>query len=218
MFLSVEPDAVYKNEFRRRRFVLFLAIADEVLSARGSCRILDVGGRLEHWTAFADLWAGKPLQVTLANLEAVPVDDPRFSSVAADARALTAFADGSFDLVYSNSVIEHVGTWMDQKRMAAEVRRVAPRHFVQTPNYWFPVEPHFRLPFIHWLPEPWRLSIVQRRACGFYPRAADIDQAYGIVDDARLLTFDAMRSLFPNSEIVRERVGFLTKSLIAIHH
>ena len=216
MFLSTKADAVYGNKFRKRRFIAFLDLAGQVIAERGECRILDVGGRLEHWTTFADLWDRMPLRITLANLEAVPVADPRFESVAADARDLAMFTDGSFDLVYSNSVIEHVGVWRDQKRMADAVRRVAPRHFVQTPSFWFPIEPHFRLPFIHWLPEPWRLAIVQRRACGFYPRAADIDQAYGILDDARLLTFEAMRALFPDSEIVRERTGFLTKSLIAI--
>lgn len=216
MLLSTKPDAVYKNSFRRRRFTSFLTMTDDVIKARGLCRILDVGGRLEHWTAFADLWAERPLQITLANLEAAPVDDPRFSSIAADARDLSMFEDNCFDLVYSNSVIEHVGTWPDQKRMAAEVRRVAPRHYVQTPNYWFPIEPHFRLPFIQWLPEPWRLAIVQWRACGFYPRATNIDEAYGVLGDARLLTFGAMQCLFPDSEIVRERVALLTKSLIAI--
>jgi hypothetical protein len=100
--------------------------------------------------------------------------------------------------------------------MAQEVRRLAPRYFVQTPNFWFPVEPHFRLPFIHWLPEPWRASIVMRRACGFYPRARSCNEARCIIDDARLIDARAMSELFPDAVIERERFAGFTKSLIAI--
>ena len=63
------------------------------------------------------------------------------------------FTTGEFDVVFSNSVIEHVGDFDDQRRMADEVRRVGRRFFVQTPNRWFPLEVHTRLPFVHWLPD-----------------------------------------------------------------
>ncbi|MCP9485529.1 MAG: class I SAM-dependent methyltransferase [Gaiellaceae bacterium MAG52_C11] len=63
------------------------------------------------------------------------------------------FEDASFDVVYSNAVIEHVGGIDAQRRFVAEALRVAPRAFVTTPNRWFPVEVHTRLPLVHWLPE-----------------------------------------------------------------
>jgi hypothetical protein len=144
------------------------------------------------------------------------VPDGRFSSLSGDARDLCHLDDLSFDLVHSNSVIEHVGLWRDQYRMAQEVRRLGPRYFVQTPNFWFPVEPHFRMPFIHWLPEPWRASLVMRRACGFYPLARSCDEAHRILDDARLIDARAMTALFPDAVIERERFAGFTKSLIAI--
>jgi len=216
MLLGTTPDDVYRNRFRLKRFGRFLNIADEIIASRGRCRILDIGGRMEHWAALSDLWRDRNIEVTLTNLEAETVTEPRFQSLVADARDLSRFETNAFDLVYSNSVIEHVGQWADQKKMASEARRVAPRHFIQTPNYWFPLEPHFRAPFIHWLPEPWRIAIVRMRACGFYPRAKNVDEARVILDDAKLLDFAAMQSLFPDSLIEREKVAFLTKSLIAI--
>lgn len=216
MFLGTTPDDVYRNRFRLKRFGRFLGIADEIIAGKGICRIIDIGGRMEHWAALSDLWRDRNIEVTLVNLETEIITQPGFQSLAADARDLTRFADNAFDLVYSNSVIEHVGQWADQKRMASEARRVAPRRFVQTPNYWFPLEPHFRMPFIHWLPEPWRIAIVRAHACGFYPKAKNIDEARSILDDAKLLDFAAMQTLFPDSTIEREKVALLTKSLIAI--
>ncbi len=132
------------------------------------------------------------------------------------ARNLSQLDDLSFDVVHSNSVIEHVGLWRDECKMAQEVRRLAARYFVQTPNYWFPLEPHLRTPFVHWLPVPWRAAIVRRRACGYFPRARSYDEARNILDDARLLDARAMATLFPDAVIERERIAGLTKSLIAI--
>jgi hypothetical protein len=214
--LATSEAAVYGNRFRQRRLARFLSIVDEIVAAKGTCRILDVGGKHAYWQALEPLWGDRPCHITLVNLANEPVSDTRFSSVAGNACDLSQFSDRSFDLVHSNSVIEHVGRWQDQCRMAKEVRRLAARYFVQTPNYWFPVEPHFRFPFIHWLPEPWRVKIVMRRACGFYPRAQSSDEARRILDDARLLDFEAMAELFPDGAIERERFAGFTKSLIAI--
>jgi len=214
--LAPSEAKIYGNRFRQRRLRRFLSIVDEIAAARGRCRILDVGGKLAYWQALYPLWSDRQCHITLVNLESEAVADGRFTSVSGDARDLSQFDDPAFDLVHSNSVIEHVGLWRDQCRMAQEVRRLAPRYFVQTPNFWFPVEPHFRTPFIHWLPEPWRAAIVMHRACGFYPRARSCDEARHILDDARLIDSKAMAALFPDAVIEHERYVGFTKSLIAI--
>jgi len=214
--VDTAADNVYRNRFRQARFTRFLAIVDEVIAAKGYCRIIDMGGAVEYWQGLEALWRDRPLHFTLVNLAPDPAPDGRFLCLAGNACDLSQFADNAFDVVHSNSVIEHVGLWSDQRRMAREVRRLAPRYFVQTPNFWFPYEPHFRMPLIHWLPEPWRAAIVMRKACGFYPRARSCDEAQNILQDVRLLAADAMASLFPDAAIERERFGPLTKSIIAV--
>jgi hypothetical protein len=125
-------------------------------------------------------------------------------------------SDNSFDLVHSNSVVEHVGDWARMKAFAKEVRRLAPRYFVQTPNFWFPIEPHFMCPFFHWLPEPTRVRLLLRAGLGHYRRAGSVDSAVTAVQGARLLNRRMMASLFPDAAIVTERVALLPKSLMAI--
>jgi hypothetical protein len=215
---TAEREAVcYANQFRQQRLKRFLTIVDEVVAVRKACRIIDIGGWVDYWQFLEPLWRGRPIHITMVNLVLAPVPDERFSSIICDARYLNQLDDFSFDLVHSNSVIEHVGLWRDQCKMAREVRRLAPRYFVQTPNYWFPVEPHLRTPFIHWLPEPWRIAIVRKRACGYFPRAQSYEEARDVLDDARLLDAEAMAKLFPEAIIERERFAGFTKSLIAIH-
>lgn len=204
-----------RNRWREKRLARFMAIVDKVLAEKSQCRILDIGGTVAFWNALSDQWAGRNIHVTMINLEGEPTGQANFESYAGDARALD-YADNSFDLVHSNSVIEHVGRWGDMKRMAGEVRRLAPRYFVQTPNYGFPIEPHFRAPAIHWLPPQTRVWMIQKFGIGFYPRAKSLDEAMRYVEDAILLTAQQMAELFPEARIEREKFALMTKSLVAV--
>ncbi len=103
-----------------------------------------------------------PDQLTAVGIDDLSGLEPRYPGVTflqADGRRLP-FADKSFDIVHSNAVIEHVGPRDDQARFVAELVRVARAGFITTPNRWFPVETHCRLPLLHWLPRP----IVERLA------------------------------------------------------
>jgi hypothetical protein len=209
-------DARYGNSFRAKRLQLFLGLADAVIQRKGTCKILDLGGDMGYWQYLKDIWQERQLDITIVNQFTTDEADDYFTFVLGDARDLPQFADNSFDIVHSNSVIEHVGKWSDMVSMAKEVRRLAPTYFIQTPNYWFPMEPHLRVPFIHWLPFPWQRRIVMSRACGYYPRADSVTDAQRFLADAILLDKTAVEALFPDACIVQERFGPLTKSLIAI--
>jgi len=128
-------------------------------------------------------------------------DYPGRRFVRGDARALP-FEDGSFEIAYSNSLVEHLAP-ADRHRFAAEIRRVAARYWVQTPNRYFPIEPHALLPGFQFLPEPaqrrlWRIGVPHTP----YERI-------------ELLNATQLRDLFPDAVILRERIAGLTKSLIA---
>ena len=222
MFIkALSPDdpardvAVYQNAFRRRRIAQFMQSVDEILSVRGQCRILDLGGFVSFWLGLEQAWSDRPVHITLVNLVDQAVPDERFNSLRGDACSLPHFAGNAFDIVHSNSVLEHVGDWRRKRQMANEVRRLAPRYFVQTPNYWFPVEPHFRMLALHWMPRPWRRSLVMSAPRGFHPQAKTLDEADAILSDAELLDAREMAELFPDAQIERERFLGLTKSLIA---
>ena len=206
---------MHDNPFRNARFARLLQIVDEVSSAGSPVRILDLGGTLEFWTTKPDLWQGRDIHVTLINMFPQTAPDARFTCLVGDACA-TGFPDKSFDIVFSNSVIEHVGRWRDMGRMAGEARRLASRYFIQTPYYWFPLEAHSRFPFFNLLPEPWRIRLIMAKGSGFYGRASNLDEAMEHVENATLLDLKRFHHLFPDAVIERERVLGMTKSLIAI--
>lgn len=74
------------------------------------------------------------------------------------------FEDSAFDLVVSNHVIEHVGTRRSQQHHLRELARVlAPGGliYLAAPSRWQPIEPHFGLPLLSWIPAPLRDGYVR---------------------------------------------------------
>jgi len=157
-----------------------------------------------------------PHKVFILNLFDVQVRHPQFTSLVGDARSLSMFEDKSVDVVFSNSVIEHLGTYSDQQRMAEEIRRVGKNYFVQTPNFYFPIEPHFLCPFFHWLPFYLRLLLVRYFSLGNITRKPSFKLAAQTLAEFRLLSQSDMRSLFPDAALHSERLLGLTKSYVAV--
>jgi hypothetical protein len=126
------------------------------------------------------------------------------------------FCNRTFDVCYSNSVIEHVGSWEDQQRFAAELRRMAPQYYVQTPNRYFVVEPHLLTPIIHFIPRAVARRLMRNFTVhGLITRPSQqwIDE---FISHTRLLTVSEMRTLFPDAAIIREKFLGMTKSIIAV--
>jgi hypothetical protein len=192
--------------FRRRRMKRFFSL----FTPSAEARVVDIGGITETWESEAE--THMPFPVTLVNnLEYDGVLSDRYKSIEGDATALP-FPDHSFDIAFSNSVIEHLGTWEKQQAFAHEARRVAGKLWIQTPARSFPIEAHLLAPFIQYLPRN-----VQHRIVRWTPRGLlNPGVVHGIVDEVRLLTYREVAALFTDCCILRERFFGLTKSYIAV--
>jgi len=173
-----------RRVWRARRLRAFVRLA----GARPGERVLDLGGNVEWWSLCRE-----PYDVTLFNLKAEaadserpwlkPANGTRWRIEVGDAADLSRYEDASFDWVFSNSLIEHLGDDERVARFAAEVRRVGKGYWVQTPAGCFPVEAHTGIPGFWALPsglrgalarridarraaQPWACSVVETRCIG----------------------------------------------------
>jgi hypothetical protein len=175
--------------------------------------VIDLGGT-------ADAWVRAPIHpasVHIVNLEPSPADLPSWLRAdLADACELpAAIRTGSYDLVFSNSVIEHVGGHVRRQRLADTVHTLADRHWVQTPYRYFPIEPHWLFPAGQFLPVKARATIVRRWPLVHTPhidRETALAEALGV----ELLSSTQLRFYFPDSRIRHDRLAGLVKSLIAV--
>lgn len=193
----------FASYFRRRRFEGF----DRFFS--GVETIIDFGGTPEIWLSI------HRSNVTLLNIDEQQVPSG-FAALKGDARK-TLFSDECFDLAFSNSTIEHVGTWEDQEAFARELRRVGKRVYCQTPARGFFFEPHYFTPFVVWfgflLKQYWFV-----RYCTYYGLRwkPSREQVRDFQSHLRLLNFSEMQQLFPDCSIRRERFLGMTKAYIAV--
>lgn len=198
------------TSMRRKRFGMFLELLESVPRP---LRILDVGGTQGYWERMA--FVGQPdVAIVVLNITPQPVKFDHFSSVIGDATDLSPFEDQSFDVVFSNSVIEHVGGIEQQRRMAREIERVGRRYFVQTPNYYFPIEPHYLFPGFQWLPLEARAWLLNHFDLGWSKRSPTMEQARQSVGSVQLLRKNEFISLFPRANLYEEKVFGLTKSFV----
>ena len=199
-----------QRRFRARRMALFA----RAVGLTAGMRVLDVGGTMEIWRLAPVL-----PRVVLLNQAFWPYQRDGAEGVILGDGLTLPFADQSFDLVFSNSVIEHVGDAAQQARFAQEVARVGKRYWVQTPNRYFPVEHHLWTPFVHWLPRAWQSAILKRFSVWeLVTNHNPAEREFYVnhyLDTIKLLSAAELAELFPGANIVRERLLGWTKSLIA---
>jgi hypothetical protein len=199
-----------QRRFRERR----MALLARTVGLTRNTRVLDVGGTVEIWRL-----APVMPRLVLLNQQRARYEIGAGESVVLGDGAGLPFADQSFDLVFSNSVIEHVGSRAEQARFAAEIARVGKQYWVQTPNRFFPIEHHLWTPFIHWLPRSWQAAILKRFSVWALVTNYDAAQREFYIDhyldSIRLLDASDLGAFFPGATILRERFLGWTKSLIA---
>jgi len=207
----------FASRLRAKRIGPLLRLIEATYVEHGYVSVIDIGGTIQYWNIVpAEYLDRYNVRITVANLnEERPRQEGRFEIIAADGCNLPC-ADSAFDIAHSNSVLEHVGDWEQMKAFAREVRRIAKRYYVQTPNFWFPLEPHFLTPFYHWLPKPTRIWLILHFTLGHVLKARTLDEAVMAVEGSRLLNLSMFRALFPEARIITERLCGLPKSLIAV--
>jgi len=204
--------AVIFKLWRRKRMEKFEAIMKPNLKET----ILDVGGYPGTWTVRKQL-AKKIDILNVHKTNWSPSDHPchKIELILGDGCALD-LEDNCYDILFSNSVIEHVGDWEKQKKFAKEARRVGKKIWIQTPAWECPIEPHFLAPMVHWLP-----VFIRRRVLRWFtvwglmskPTQCEIDQ---MIATTQLLTKKQFKSLFPDCTVLVERLFFIfPKSYVA---
>jgi hypothetical protein len=180
--------------------------------------VVDLGGTVQSWMGLEP----HPRRLTVVNLDRDVGPDaeltlPWVTTVVADAAGpLDQLHGERFDLVYSNSLIEHLGGPVARMAFAGNVERLAPRAWVQTPYRYFPVEPHWLFPGFQFLPLAARVAVSRRWPLG-HVRSPKVPSAAAVRDvtSVELLTLTELRSLFPDAHVYRERFCGLVKSIVA---
>jgi SAM-dependent methyltransferase len=205
----------FSNTSRTRKLELF----EHIMKPDEATKILDVGAEIAPSGAnglqFIDWYPWKhsvsALNISPEHIDALQKFYPNVEAVVGDACKLP-WPDKSFDIVFSNAVIEHVGSFEQQKQMASEIMRVGKRWFVTTPNRWYPFEFHMRLPLVTWLPGSMYLKIGHLIAYNHVTRKYVFNQK---ISNLRLMTVQELKECFPNSRIIKQRVTFMAETLIA---
>lgn len=199
------------QKFREKRFAFFRSLLDRIHS-NTPIEVLDIGGTQSYWESM-NFTENNKVNITLLNLYLTPVKYKNFSSIIGDACDLSNFRDNHFDVIFSNSVIEHLFTRENQIKMANEIRRVGKYYYIQTPNYYFPIEPHWLFPFFQFLPFKVRVILTKNFNLGHYKKSKTQEAAIQRVNEVQLLTEKEMKNLFPEGKVYREKFFGLIKSV-----
>jgi hypothetical protein len=205
MFYSLLMEKI-SDFFRKKRMSNFI----DLLRVSQKDKILDVGGLPDYWHR-----VGLAKNVTLLNINESHKSNS-IKTIKGDARNMKMYFNKSIDIVFSNSVIEHVGNFSDQKLMAKEILRIGKKYWIQTPNKHFPIELHFCFPFLQYLPRNFQELIVQYWPFSFSKKLG-LDPINEL-KNLRLITYSEMKILFPDSIIIKEKFMGFTKSLIAYNN
>ena len=207
---DVKNPTSLSSQMRAKRFEFFQKLTAPLPRPLS---IIDIGGTPKFWELCG--WADRDdVHIIIVNLKTSECKHSNIEIKIGDATSLADYSDQSFDIAFSNSVIEHLFTFENQASMAREVQRVGRAYWVQTPNYWFPIEPHFQILGWQWLPMAVRVAIIRRYACGRRGPYPDLEQARTSVREVQLLTRRKLSQLFQNSSIRAERFYGLVKSWV----
>jgi len=204
-------------KLRKKRFNIFKEFLSKIrsLEQKDELTILYAGGTLIYWETFNYTELD---HITILNLT---IDEMstygKINFAEGNALNLYQFKENEFDVVFSNSVIEHVGDYSRQQKMRDEILRVGKYSFIQTPNFYFPIEPHYRFPFFFllskaakkYLLKTYHLRTRTKRKVPLDRKSTDAE-----MNNIHLLKRKDIINLFPSNVLICERFFGFTKSFI----
>ncbi len=207
IFKSSEDKESLGNYFRTKRFDFFF---HRIKSMDKPISILDLGGKVNFWEN-RGLAGNDNFKITVLNIQSEISDYSNIKTVNGNVLKLKYFKENSFDIVFSNSVIEHLYDFENQKKMAREVLRIGKNHIIQTPNKYFFIEPHYMIPFFQFLPKKIQFQILTKTRLSRLKKWDD-QFARNYTEEIRLMTQKELKEIFPKSNIFYEKFLGMTKS------
>jgi hypothetical protein len=207
---------------REQRLKLFNAFMKGVT---GRTRLVDLGGTVRFWENWG--LAKQPLlDVTLVNnhdRDKHHANDtialPNLRRISADVLTLSAADFAQYDVIFSNSLIEHLPGRELQQRLARAIVESGRPYFLQTPNKRSPLDPHFPRPYVPFFaayPRALQARLLSWSALGSGSASPSYAAALARLDNYYPLTTREVRQLFPEARIVIERPLGVPLSIVAM--
>jgi hypothetical protein len=218
-FFAYQNPKSFVNRLRSARFMEFQQWIEKAgLASKPEVRVLDMGGTYGYWKRLKHQFQN-PYHVTLLNLypEKVPADVQWIGAIQGDVCRLRPEEFQSFDCLFSNSLIEHLGSREAMRAFAAAITASGRPYYIQTPSFWFPLEPHCRIPLFQFLPRNFRAWLIWNFKINYFPAAENYEDCKQVSDSTILLTRRDLQDLFPDARIQVERLFGWVKSYTAIY-
>jgi hypothetical protein len=222
-FLSSRIVNKLRNKIREKRNSLF----NETFKIDNNTKILDLGGGNGGYITSLVInkyWKN----ITVADIDKELLNKARsrgLKTILLNQTCDLPFKDQSFDIIFCNSVLEHVTinkeeiwncfdsrrfyieSMRNQIKFSNEIRRVAKSYFLQTPNKYFPLESHTWLPFVQYYPRKFQIFIIKLLNKIWFKKTKP---------DWNLLNFKDIKYLFPNDLIYKDKILGMIKSFVVI--
>jgi hypothetical protein len=193
--------------------------------ATGKVKLVDLGGTVAFWKNWG-LAKYPSLEVTLVNdhhqdkcHENDELTLPNIRRLRADVLTLSAADLAEYDVIFSNSLIEHLPGRQCQRQLAQAIIDSGRPYFLQTPNRRAVLDPHFPRPYVPFFatyPRPLQARLLSWSALGSGSASPSYEAALTRLQNYHPLTTQGVRELFPGARIVMERPLGVPMSIIAM--
>jgi len=205
--------------FRKKRALFIKEIIQFIFNENHKCNIIDLGGTEEFWNIIdSDFLYKNNVKITLINLEPYEIKNNQiFKMYHMNFFSLNPKDFSDFDLSFSNSVIEHLENNENQKKFANLHKMIAKYYYCQSPNKYFPIEPHFMFPYFQFLPIKIKIFLMRNFNLGNFSKMKSAQDCHSVLNEIKLLSYKELLHIFSRPYLYIEKFLALNKSY-AVHN